>query len=141
MSRLCCSATKLAGSLLYLKYMRIAVPNCRGRISPVFDVARRYRVIDVDWGMITDQADHVVCADPCRELLGLAVNQVICAGITRELQRCLERHSVGVLAGYCGIIDEVVDAYLCDSLDNGGFNMPGSVQQRQEPAAAKGTDE
>lgn len=120
--------------------MRIAIPNCRGRISPVFDVARRYRVIDVDYGMITDQADHVVCGAPCRELVGLSVDQVICAGISRELQRCLNGHDIGVLAGYCGIIDEVVDAFLCGRLDQGDFNMPGSTRQRREPAATPGID-
>ncbi|MEE4271680.1 MAG: hypothetical protein V2I67_08400 [Thermoanaerobaculales bacterium] len=121
--------------------MRLAVPNCRGRISPVFDVARRYRVIDVDYGMITDQADHVVCGDPCRELIGLAVDQVICAGVSRELQRCLEGLGVVVLAGYCGIIDEVVDAHLCGSLDHGAFNMPGSPRRRPTPAAGREADE
>ena len=105
-------------------------------------MARRYRVIDVDYGMITDQADHVVCGEPCRELIGLSVDRVICAGITRELQRCLDSHDIGVLAGFCGIIDEVVDAYLCDRQDQGDFNMPGSTQQcRVSPVTQGPTDE
>jgi len=120
--------------------MRLAVPNCRGRISPVFDVARRYRIIDVEYGMITDQADHVVCGDPCRELVGLGVDQVICAGITRELQRCLANHEVAVRAGYCGIIDEVVDAFLSGRLDVGAYNMPGSTRKPSASHIKQKTD-
>lgn len=107
--------------------MRVTVPICRGRVSPVFDVARRYRVIDVYSGKMTDHAEHVVCGDPCRELNELAVDVVICAGITRELRLRLDSHGVCVLAGFCGSIDEVIDAYLSGRLGSGDFNMPGST--------------
>jgi predicted Fe-Mo cluster-binding NifX family protein len=118
--------------------MRVAVPNCRGRVSPVFDVARRYRVIDVNSGKITDQAEHVVCGEPCRELMELAVDRVICAGITRELKVHLGRHGIGVLAGFCGAIDEVINAYLCDRLGCGDFNMPGSTWDSRGLSMARG---
>ncbi len=118
--------------------MRIAVPNCRGRVSPVFDVARRYRVIEVSSGQITDQAEHVVCGEPCRELVKLDVDCVICAGITRELQLCLGRRGVDVLAGFCGGIEEVIDAHLCGRLGSGDYNAPGSPQQHRGFPAAQG---
>jgi len=118
--------------------MRVAVPNCRGRVSPVFDVARRYRVIDVHSGRITDQAEHVVCGEPSRELMELAVDRVICAGITRELRLCLGGQGVDVLAGFCGVIDEVIDAYLCGRLGRGDFNMPGSTPQCRGLPMAQG---
>ena len=106
--------------------MRVAVPICRGRVSPVFDAARRYRVVDVNAGRITDQAEHVVCGEPGRELMELAVDQLICAGITRELQIRLRSHGIDVMAGFCGAIDEVINAYLYGRLADGDFNMPGS---------------
>lgn len=118
--------------------MRIAVPNCRGRVSPVFDVARRYRVIDVSSGQITDQAEHVVCGEPCSELVKLDVDRVICSGITRELQLCLGRRGIDVLAGFCGGIEEVIDAYLCGRLGCGDYNVPGSPQQHRGFPAAQG---
>ncbi len=114
------------------------MPICRGRLSPVFDVARRYRIVDVRSGKITDQAEHMVCGEPCAELMGLAVDQVICAGMSSELQHRIERRGIFVLAGYCGVVNEVMEAFCRDRLGCGDFHMPGSPRQHRgiPPAGA-----
>lgn len=121
--------------------MRVAVPTCRGRVSPVFDVARRYRVADVHSGKITDQAEHMVCGEPCAELMGFAIDHVICAGVSRELKYRLERRGILVLAGYCGAVDEVMGAYCSGRLDCGDFDMPGSTRRHRgvPPSEQEGT--
>lgn len=68
----------------------------------------------------------------------LAVDRVICAGITRELRLCVVRQGIDVQAGFCGAIDEVIDAYLCGRLSHGDFNMPGSTWESRGLHTAQG---
>jgi predicted Fe-Mo cluster-binding NifX family protein len=103
-------------------------------VSPVFDVARRYRLVDVTSGEIGDQAEHVVLGEPCRELVELRVDQVICAGITRELKHRISSHEIVVLAGYCGTVDQVIEAHVNGRLSCGEFTMPGAGRQHAGPS-------
>jgi wyosine [tRNA(Phe)-imidazoG37] synthetase (radical SAM superfamily)/predicted Fe-Mo cluster-binding NifX family protein len=121
--------------------MRVAVPICRGRVSPVLDVAQRLRIIEVRSGKIADSTEYVMCGDPSRELSTLAVDVVICAGVSRELQLRLGGRGVGVLAGFCGSVNEVITAYLAGRLRSGEFTMPGSALPHRGIAAAVSMEE
>ena len=111
--------------------MRVAVPICRGRISPVFDVAQRLRLVEAEEDVVARQAEHVVCGDRKGELTELGVNVLICASVSRELKNALRAQGIEVIAGICGSVDEVVGAYLAGRLGDDEFAMPGSCHRRR----------
>jgi len=107
----------------------IVVPNCQGRVSPVFDVAARLFVVRLENGvelgrrevvLFEKQPDGIV-----RSLIELGVEVLICAGISQELQGALEKAGIRVLAQVCGEIELVLAAYKTNRLKNPEFVMPG----------------
>jgi len=105
--------------------MRVAIPICRGRISPVFDVARALRVIDIEDRKVTSHDHAITGYDPASILGEHGVNILICAGISREMANRLRAQGFEVISGICGSIDEVVEAYVAGRLDDTRFAMPG----------------
>lgn len=106
--------------------MRVALPICRGRISPVFDVSQHLRLVEVKDGAAVNQIEHLVVGDRIRELAELGVKTLICGAVSQELEHDLRAHGIEVTAGVSGPVDEVVEAYLEDRLRDGKYVMPGS---------------
>lgn len=112
--------------------MRVAIPICRGRISPVFDVAQSMRLVEIEGRAAANRTEVTVRSDRARALAEHDVNLVICAGISREVGNALRAQGIEVISGICGSVDEVVDAYLACRLDDGRFVMPGGWNNHQE---------
>ena len=55
----------------------------------------------------------------------LGIEVVVCCAVTRRLQVELEACGIRVMAHTCGLIDDVVTAYLQDRLSDEVFRMPG----------------
>jgi len=109
--------------------MRIAVPDWKGRVSPVFDVARQVLVVDLDGGQELRRATENLgqTLPPLRagELAGQGVNVLLCAGISVPLLRMLEAHGIRVIPGISGEVDQVLQGYLAGHLADGRFSLPG----------------
>lgn len=105
---------------------RVALPICRGRISPVFDVAQRLRLVEIRDGVAIDQVEHLVGGDRVRGLAELGVRVLICGAVSCELERDLRAQRIEVISGIRGPVDEVVEAYLADRLRDQEYVMPGS---------------
>jgi predicted Fe-Mo cluster-binding NifX family protein len=106
--------------------MRVALPIWQGRISPVFDVAKRLRIVETDNGSITSQVDHEICADNRpQELADLGVKVLICGAITRALEVALWTEGIEVISKVRGPVDVVVDSYLRGRLNQRRFAIPG----------------
>jgi predicted Fe-Mo cluster-binding NifX family protein len=109
--------------------MRIAIPQWQGRIAPVFDVAVNLLLIDIEDGQPTrrEQRRLVAMEASARvaEFLSLGAGILICGAISAPLQSRLMAAGVQVIGFACGMVDEVLAAYLNDSLTNRAFVMPG----------------
>lgn len=108
---------------------RIALAVWNGRISPVFDVARRVLIVDIAAGEVTgsqeaDMPDEDF-AGKAVTLAGLGVETLICGAISRACSGVLEAHGIRPIGFVAGEIESVLAAYLQGRLDRRAYRMPG----------------
>ena len=115
--------------------MRVSLPVWNGRLSPVFDVAERFVVVDVVNGTVLHRSEHRF-PNPRRvaHLWTLGVNVVICGAVSQELQTALSQAGIGVISEICGPTDSVIDAFVNGTLGEGPFLSP--CHPRPIPGAA-----
>jgi len=109
--------------------MTVAIPSWQQRISPVLDTAMSLLIVTCRNGRETSRREILLgplTPDAfARSLAELRVNVVLCAAISLELLRLLERRGVQVQPHLCGDVNEVLHAFGCGQLDRANFHMPG----------------
>ena len=107
---------------------RIAIPHWQGRVSPVFDVAERLLVIDVQNGRELHRVQkNLNSRDPlsrARSLARFGTDILICCAISVPLRVSLRSAGVRIVADICGPIEDVIEAFLDGTLPNSIFCMP-----------------
>jgi len=112
--------------LLSSRPMKVALPVWIGRISPVFDVAQHVRVVEIEGKDVTRKEDvNLEDGNRVERLRALAVEVLICAGISRQLEAAFWVAGIEVVSEVCGRVDEVVEAYLNGSLAEEEYLTPG----------------
>ena len=108
---------------------RILVPIFQDRVSPVFDSCTRILVIDVQGKREIDREaiylDSLTIAERVPILRRLKPSVVICGGISEEMDRILDLLDIHLVQGVAGNVDEVVEAYLLNRIDDPLYCMPG----------------
>ena len=116
--------------------MLIAVPNCQGRVSPVFDVAARLVLVRLkgeaelerkDVVLFEKQPDGIV-----RSLVESGVEVFICGAISHRLEVALARARIRVVSQVCGPLEAVVAAYRTETLSRPEYRMPGCSGRRRD---------
>lgn len=109
--------------------MKAAIPVWQGRVSPVFDVARRLLVVEIVDGVEAGHIEHdlQIESPPARakRVVELGVHVLICGAISRPLEAILAAEGVHVIAQTCGDVHEVVEAFAAGRLNAPVFLMPG----------------
>ena len=114
--------------------MLIAVPNCQGRVSPVFDVAARLTLVHLEGEaelgpkevvLSEKQPDQIV-----RCLVGVGVKVLLCAAISDRLEAGLVGAGIRVVSQICGPVEAVIAAYRKGTLNSPEFMMPGCCGRR-----------
>ncbi|MBN1554100.1 MAG: NifB/NifX family molybdenum-iron cluster-binding protein [Phycisphaerae bacterium] len=109
--------------------MRIAIPTWQGRVSPVFDVARTLVLADVTDGRVTGRGEvQIMNTDPlarARELAQLGAEVLICGAISMPTDMALHSAGIRVIPHTCGLVDEVLGAFVGGQWTNNAFLMPG----------------
>lgn len=115
--------------------MRIAISYQQNRISPVFDVAARILLVDIEKGPVERrnkrtlvQSDSLARA---RSVSQFGVQILICGAISWRLENALSSVGVQVIACICGPVEDVLKAFLNDKLFKSAFIMPGCLGRRQ----------
>ncbi len=123
------------GCCSYILVMRVGIPVLRDRISPVFDVSERLALMDVEGGRVLrrtevamEKAGHVARAE---FIAKLGVQVLICGAISRPLEAMLISAGVRVIPNTCGVVEEILDAFVCDQLTEQAFLMPGCQGRRR----------
>lgn len=122
--------------------MRVSLPVWNGRLSPVFDVAERFVVVDVEGGSITRRSEHSF-PDSRRvaDLWKLGVDVVICGAVSRQLEATLRLAGIDVVSEICGPTDSVIDAFVRGALPDSAFLSPchpGRVRHAASLAPPRG---
>ena len=117
--------------------MRIAIPEWQGRVSPVFDVAVNLLLIDVEGGReVRREQRRLHGADDSLarsgEFLSFGANILICGAISAPVEARLLASGVQVVGFTCGMVDDVLAAYLRGDLANRLFIMPGCKRRWRE---------
>ncbi len=115
--------------------MRTAIPIADGRISPVFDVARRLLVVDIENEREVRRAEEVLeepeLAARARRVAELGVGVLICGAISRPLEAMLLSTGVEVISQTCGPVEDVLGAFVLGQLSEQAFVIPGCGGHRR----------
>ena len=114
--------------------MKVAISTWDDRISPVFDVARRLLVVDIEGDAEIGRGDVIVgeiaAATRAKQLADLGVNVLICGAISRPLEQMLVSAGVTVMPHTCGPVEDVLRAFMSGQLTEHAFLMPGCCGRR-----------
>jgi predicted Fe-Mo cluster-binding NifX family protein len=116
--------------------MRIAIPLWQGRISPVFDEARRILLLDVSEKQEQHRQEELLVAgspfERAQLLPRLGVNLLICGMISQAQQAALTSAGIKVIPHICGHVEEVITAFLGNRIESGEFLMPGCSGRKRQ---------
>jgi predicted Fe-Mo cluster-binding NifX family protein len=120
----------------------IAVPNCQGRVSPVFDVAARLVLVRLKGEAEVERKEVVLFERHpdgiVRSLRELGIKVMICGAISRGLQVALKHAGVRVVPQICGELEAVIAAFRTGTLGQPEFTMPGCCGRRWESGRRQG---
>jgi len=115
--------------------MKIALPTFNGRISPVFDVAQKLVLVEVDVANELSREEHAIpskiFARRAARLSELGVEILLCGAISRPLAMMIAAHGIEIVPFISGGVDEVLGAYLQGRLADPTFFMPGCCGMRR----------
>ena len=114
--------------------MKIAIPIWYNRISPVFDTASRFLIIEVEdekekhrFETTLDEHD---LTQRCLRIQGLGIDTLICGAISRPYSSMLISSGINIVPEISGQAEDVLKAYLQGSLFDSQFLMPGCKRHR-----------
>lgn len=105
------------------------------RIAPVFDVARKIRIVEVESGRIIRETEETLIdrapAQRALHLTALGVETLVCGAITRSMLGMIVALGIRVIPFVSGDVRHVVDAWRRGALGRGHFAMPGRGGRRR----------
>ena len=123
--------------------MKIAIPTSDGRISPVFDAARRLLLVDIENGRevrrIEQTLEEPELGPRARRVAKFGVDVLICGAISRPLEALLVSAGVEVIPQTCGPVEDVLKAFVSGRLTEQAFVMPGCCGRQQRLHACRRT--
>lgn len=115
--------------------MKIALTILNERIAPVFDVACKLMVLEIENGrVIRETMMTLPDKSPDEKIMLLqqsGIEQLICGAISCQVQAKLEKYSIKTYAFVAGDRREIITAWLNKRLEQGDFAMPGCGRQRK----------
>ncbi len=118
---------------------RVAIPDWHGQVSPVFDVAARVLVADLEGGReIRRKVEPLTGLTPAGRVLRLAaleVDTLVCGVISRPLEELAGARGIQVIALVSGPVDTVARIVEQGQPIPETYLLPGCREPRIQPAA------
>ena len=118
------------------------MPIWQNRISPVFDVAGKLFLVDVEGGQEVARTEERLTEEAierrARRVAQLGANVLICGAISRPLHALLSSAGVEVIPQTCGEVEEVLGAFVAGRLIGDAFVMPGCCGRRRRFRGGRG---
>jgi predicted Fe-Mo cluster-binding NifX family protein len=109
--------------------VRIAIPIWNERISPVLDSCARLVVFDVVENKVVDRKEAYLGALSVFErsslMKKLDIEVVICGAVSEVFCQALESNLIYMVCGITGDVEQALDAFLGNRLNDPRFRMPG----------------
>ena len=122
--------------------MKVAIPQWKGRVSPVFDVAGSLLVSEVHEGVeIGRWQIELTASDPlkrARQVVLTGAKVLICGAISCPLESALLAAGLVLHPQVCGAVEEVLEAFRKGQLDQAAFVMPGCCGRRRRGRRRRG---
>ena len=107
---------------------KTAFSTWNSRIAPVFDVAGRICLVEIEAGRILNEiAEALPAEEPVekvRHMIRLGVNTLVCGAISRFLHDMVKSSGITVVPFVAGDLQEVIHAWIGGRLGD-SFAMPG----------------
>jgi len=114
--------------------MLVAIPFWQGRVSPVFDSARKLALVQIENGTIVGRNEVLLegTLPPHRveQLVKLGVEILVCGSISRTLTTMCRYSGITIFAWVSGPLEEVIQAYIAGTFPNPAYTMPGCRGRR-----------
>lgn len=109
--------------------MKTAFPHWDHRIAPVFDTARRIRVVETRSGRIVAETEEGIFQDlmvqKVLRLVELGIGTLVCGAISRPMHGLVTAYGIRVIPFVAGDLQEVIETWHRGRLGAGVFAMPG----------------
>ena len=116
--------------------MKIAIPICAGRVSPVLDVAQRLVVAQIEAGEQISRKEESVAGSDLFSRAGrigeLGVDILICGAVSGTLEDMLRAKGVEVIPWICGPVDNVLELFISGQPFRHDYVMPGCCGRRRQ---------
>jgi predicted Fe-Mo cluster-binding NifX family protein len=113
---------------------RVAIPVFELRVSPVLDSCQRMVVVDIEKGCEIRRQELSLEKMPIHERIEVmtrwGIRKVICAGVSDIMCRFLAGKNIALVSGIAGELEKIIDAYICNRLDDACFVMPGKHDEK-----------
>jgi CheY-like chemotaxis protein/predicted Fe-Mo cluster-binding NifX family protein len=117
--------------------VKVAIPIFRSRVAPVFDYCVRVSVFDIgDDDQIERSELYLGTLAPTERVGALikeGVTTLVCSGISDALDKMLQTSGISVIGGIVGSVEEVLEAFMSDRIDEPQYCMPGIGGQGHAP--------
>ena len=121
---------------------RIGIPIFESRISPVLDACHRLMVVDIDGGLEVKRVEITLEKSDITERIEVftrwGIGKIICAGVSDVMCRYLAARNIILISGFAGKVEEILNAYLCNRLNDPCYMMPGKGRQRSRSRKSGG---
>jgi predicted Fe-Mo cluster-binding NifX family protein len=114
--------------------VKLSVTQWRGRVSPLFDTAQQFLLLELCGGEIIERRELNASGVPpflkAEFLAGMGVQVLICGGISSFFYRQLLALGIQVIPWVAGEVEEVLQAYLHSRLPCKRYALPGCRTRR-----------
>ena len=114
--------------------MRLAIAIWNSRISPVFDVSRKIRLLEIIDGSVVSASDQSLPEeDPdskLNRLAALGADTLICGAISRKVREMVLARGFTLIPFVAGEVASVTEAWLNGTLNQAVYRMPGCRVRR-----------
>ena len=115
--------------------MKVAIPEWKGRISPVLDAASKILLVEIINHREQQRKEStLVPSNPwtrAQAIRQLGTDVLICGAVSRQLEAALRSTGIQVICNICGPVDAVLLAFCEGRLNDNVFMMPGCCGQRR----------
>ena len=105
------------------------------RIAPVFDIAQRLRVVEMESGRIIRETEETLTGDlmvhKVRYLTESGIDTLVCGAISTQISELMVAYGIRVIPFVAGDVGEVIAAWCNGDLDSRHFDMPGCTERHR----------
>ncbi|MCD6163266.1 MAG: hypothetical protein J7K40_12775 [candidate division Zixibacteria bacterium] len=109
--------------------MKVVVPYWRQRVSPVLDTAENFLITDIRDSQIAKQSSINLSGRSLVEKIDYLKDQnttiILCGALSEYCNNMISTKGIKVFPWLCGNINNIIEAFINDGLNEPNLMMPG----------------